>query len=232
MHSNPLNILALETSTEACSAALQSDGHVYARFEIAPRQHTHLLPQMMDAVLAEAGLDKGDINYCALANGPGAFTGIRIAAATAQGIAIGLGIPLVSVSSLATLAQVAFDRYAQPQSTLAALDARMQEVYWGVYQRDAQGLAVLSGNEQLSRCEQVVLPGELDLGCGHGWQVGQHCWAADLGPEMMIDDSLLPDAEAVLKLARQKIQNQQVTSAAQLDINYLRNQVAEKPRQK
>ncbi len=108
-----MNILALDSSTEACSAALlREDGEVFARFEIAPRQHTRLLPQMMNQVLGESGVEKSLLTHCAFANGPGAFTGIRIAAAQAQGIGIGLGIPLLPVSTLATLAQVSLDRYA------------------------------------------------------------------------------------------------------------------------
>ncbi len=138
-----VNILALDTATEACSAALlREDGCVFSEFEIAPRQHTRLLPRMMDAVIAAAAIDKRQLTHCAFSNGPGAFTGIRIAAAQAQGIGIALGIPLVPVSTLAVLAQVAFDR-GEAERVLVALDARMQEVYWAVYNRDASGLAEL-----------------------------------------------------------------------------------------
>jgi len=118
-----VNILAIDSSTEACSAALlREDGEVFACFEIAPRQHTRLLPQMMNQVLSESAVEKSRLTHCAFANGPGAFTGIRIAAAQAQGIGIGLGIPLLPISTLATLAQVSLDRYAYA-NTLADLES-------------------------------------------------------------------------------------------------------------
>ena len=100
------NILAIETSTEACSVALLTDkDQLFSEFALTPRQHTQYLPRMMDSVLVQAGLFKKDLTHIAYASGPGAFTGVRIAASTAQGISIGLNIPLVAISTLAILAQ-------------------------------------------------------------------------------------------------------------------------------
>ena len=88
-------IVALDTSTEACSAALQGrDGEIFAEFELAPRQHNRLLPAMLERLLEAAGLERAEITHCAFANGPGAFTGIRIAAAQAQGIGLALGMAM------------------------------------------------------------------------------------------------------------------------------------------
>lgn len=220
-----MNLLAIDTSTEACSTALlRDDGRVYSEFEIAPRQHTRLLPKMMDAVLMSAGCSKSSISHCAFANGPGAFTGIRIAASTAQGIGIALKIPLVPISTLATLAQVSLDRQCA-DTTLVALDARMGEVYWAVYRRDHNGLACLLGLERLDKINDVVIDGSISHGAGHGWLVGQAVWQPQ---STNVDGNLLPDAQSLLKLAEQAIHNGQVCAADKASINYLRNNVAEK----
>jgi len=143
-----VNILAIDSATEACSVALlREDGKVFGEFEIAPRGHNRLLPEMMRRVLSQAALKKSMLSHCAFSNGPGAFTGIRIAAAQAQGIGVGLNIPLIPVSTLAVLAQTSFDRYPH-NSVLVALDARMQEIYWALYRRDQRGCACLSGSER------------------------------------------------------------------------------------
>lgn len=224
-----MNLLAIDTSTEACSAALlRDDGRVYSEFEIAPRQHTRLLPKMMDAVLASARCSKSSISYCAFANGPGAFTGIRIAASTAQGIGIALKIPLVPISTLATLAQVSLDRQ-HADLTLVALDARMGEVYWAVYRRDHNGLASLQGSENLDRINDVVIDGSINHGAGHGWLVGEEVWQPQ---SMSVDGNLLPDAQSLLKLAEQAIRNDQACAVDKVSINYLRNRVAEKSKKR
>ena len=182
----------------------------------------------MDAVLKAADCARTSISHCAFANGPGAFTGVRIAASTAQGIGIALKVPLVPVSTLATLAQVSLDRQTG-DSTMVALDARMGEVYWAVYHRSAGGLAVLTGEESLNRIE-AVSPGIVpSCGAGHGWSVGQESWQSWAGTETIdIDATLLPEAKSLLKLAKDAIKQGQTCSTENISINYLRNQVAEK----
>ena len=227
-----MNILAIDTSTEACSAALlREDGQIFSEYELAPRQHTRLLPAMMDAVLDSSGLSKQSLTHCAFANGPGAFTGIRIAAATVQGIAIGLHIPVVQISTLATLAQTCFDKHRM-DSALIALDARMGEVYWAKYNREKSGLAVLNGGERLSKIGDLVIDSAAAMGAGHGWQVGGEIWHkkfVDHYP-VNIDADLLPAATALVKLAQQAVIANKIVSAENISINYLRNQVAEKSR--
>ena len=164
-----MNILALDTSTEACSAALwREDGAIFSEFEVAPRQHMKQLPLMMDAVLSAASVSRRSVTHCAFCNGPGSFTGIRIGAAQAQGIGLALGVPLVPVSTLAALAQTCLDQN-EFGNTLVALDARMQEVYWAIYSRDQDGFARLEGSEHVSPIDQLDTGADIECGAGHGW---------------------------------------------------------------
>ena len=218
-----MNILAIDTSTEACSAALlRDDGAVFSEFKIAPRQHVQLLPAMMDAVVSASEIPRQSISHCAFTNGPGAFTGIRIAAAQAQGIGIALDIPLLPVSSLAVLAQVCLDHFAC-DNALVALDARMQEIYWASYQRDATGRARLDGSERLGSVNELEIPAYIECGGGHGWLDELRARV-----QFPVDDSLLPNARALLKLATGAIEQNLGVDASNVSINYLRNRVAEK----
>lgn len=220
-----MNILAIDSATEACSAALlRADGEVFGEFEVAPRQHMRLLPQMMESVLAAGAVSSKMLTHCAFSNGPGAFTGIRIAAAQAQGIGIGLDIPLLPISTLATLAQTGLDRYPY-DSILVALDARMAEIYWAIYRRDDEGCAQLDGVERLGTGAELRDAAMPEFGAGHGW-LPELC----AGQEIPIDHQLLPDARALLKLAQQAIRHNRVYQASEISINYLRNRVAEKAR--
>ena len=203
-----VNILALDSSTEACSAALlREDGAVFAEFEIAPRQHNRLLPLMMDRVLANAELAKTMLTYCAYANGPGAFTGIR---------------PLLPISTLAIRAQKCLSEFDRDR-TLGALDARMEEIYWAVYTRDQTGLARLQDSERLDPIASVSIPPNIDCGAGHGWLPSLR-----EGVDFPIAAELLPDANSMLMLARDMAESGQTVSAEQASINYLRMQVAVK----
>ena len=220
-----MNILAIDSATEACSVALlREDGAVFAEFEIAPREHTRLLPEMMRRVLSQAAVAKSTLSHFAFSNGPGAFTGIRIAAALAQGIGIGLNIPLVPVSTLAVLAQTSFDRYAY-NNVLVALDARMQEIYWALYRRDQAGCACLMGNEQLTAADAIDYDESVESGAGHGWLAGLNPLAG-----IAVDDALLPNARSLLRLASRAVERQLTVAASDITINYLRNRVAEKAR--
>ena len=139
-------ILAIETATEACSAALYVDGEVSERFQLAPREHALLILPMIDALLVDAGMSLGALDAVAYGRGPGSFTGVRIAASVAQGVAFAADLPVVAVSTLASLALGAMSATGQ-HSVMSALDARMNEVYWGLYEREPAGLPRLQGEE-------------------------------------------------------------------------------------
>src|SRR5690606_11462243 len=128
-----MRLLAFETATEACSVAVLVDDAVIERFEIAPRRHAELALPWAGELLAQAGVAKSQLDAIAVGRGPGAFTGVRLAVALAQGIALALDRPVVGVSTLAALAALA--ARAHGDRVLAAIDARMGEVYLGAFVR-------------------------------------------------------------------------------------------------
>ena len=154
-----MNLLALETATESCSAALLTGGRIITRSEIAPRRHAELLLPMCESLLDEAGLRRSDLDVIAVGRGPGAFTGVRLAVSAAQGIALALDIPVVPVSSLAALALQAPDNGAD---TLALIDARMGEIYAARYRRTLEGV------ERTCHASEVSLGAAANV-IGTGW---------------------------------------------------------------
>ena len=148
-----MKLLAIETSTEACSVAVLADGQVFARHELAPRRHTQLVLPWADELLAEAGLRKSQLDAIAVGRGPGAFTGVRLAIALVQGLALALDRPVLPVSTLAVLAM-----QGQGDDILAAIDARMGEVYLGEFARDADGLVTATGEEIICPPARAPLP--------------------------------------------------------------------------
>lgn len=126
-------ILAVDTATENCSVALIMGNEVIARCEYAPREHTTKILPMVDSVLAEAGVKLNQLDALAYGRGPGSFTGVRIGIGIAQGLAFGADLPMIGVSTLAAMAQGSY-RTEQAEQVVAAIDARMGDVYWGQYQ--------------------------------------------------------------------------------------------------
>ena len=161
-----MNLLALETSTEACSVALLHGDWLIERFEIAPRRHAELALPWADAVLAEAGLARTALDAIAVGRGPGAFTGVRLGLSLAQGMALALDRPLIGISTLAALALRA--AAGEGEDVLAAIDARMGEVYACSY-RMRGGVPIALGEEQLAPPEAVAMDGAHWHGVGTGF---------------------------------------------------------------
>jgi tRNA threonylcarbamoyladenosine biosynthesis protein TsaB len=151
------NILALETSTNACSAALLINDSVSEKYQLAAREHSKLILPMIESLLAESELQLSNLNAIAFGCGPGSFTGVRIAAGITQGLAFGTGLPVLPVSSLRALAQTAYEE-VKAEKIVAAFDARMQEVYWGLYALDDNGLMKEVIKDSLSKPENIILP--------------------------------------------------------------------------
>ena len=217
-----MRLLAFETSTEACSVAVYVDGEVHERFAVAPRRHAELSLPWAEDVLVEAGVARSQLDAIAVGRGPGAFTGVRLAIALAQGIALALDRPVVPVSTLAALAL-----QAGGERRLAAIDARMGEVYLGTFARTADGLVALSE-------EVVVKPDAADLPAGDGWHgVGTGFDAANgalrlrlQGRLAAVDAAALPHAADVARLAAPVFAAGGGIAPERAEPAYLRNDVA------
>lgn len=219
-----MNLLALDTSTEACSCALYVSGESFSRSEIAPRQHAELILPMVDNLLAEAELSPNQLDGIAFGKGPGSFTGLRIACGVVQGMAFGLDIPVIPISSLATLAQLAYIEH-QWLHVAAAIDARMQEVYWGCYALDDNQLMQLRGEEQVCPPQSASLPFSANwMGMGSGWHTYHELLTSTLGDMEMQKDSY-PLAFAMLPLAVDAFQKGQMVTPENALPTYLRNNV-------
>lgn len=218
-------ILALETATEACSAALHlDDGTVVSRFEHAPRLQTQLLLPMVDALLAETGLTLKALDAVAYSRGPGAFTGVRIAASAAQGLAFGLDLPVLAVSSLQTLAQHVH-RLTGRERVLALFDARMDEVYAGAYVLQGTLMEPVAADGLFPPERVPELPGDWFL-------AGNGCALSMKLPGTLRVTGALPDvhphAHDLALLARAAFERGEARPADQALPVYLRDEVWQK----
>lgn len=218
-----MKLLAFETATEACSVALWLDGEVRERFELAPRRHAELSLPWAEQLLAEAGIGKSQLDAIAIGRGPGAFTGVRLAIALAQGIALALDKPIVPVSTLGALAL-----RAAGSRVLASIDARMGEVYAAAFElRDGDTFA-LSG-EIVAAPADVQLPDARNdwhgVGTGFGAAGGllQQRLASQLA---VVDATALPHAADVARLAALAYDRGEALAPERVEPAYLRNNVA------
>ncbi len=220
-----MNLLAIETATESCSAALCIDGRIIERSEIAPRRHADLILPMIESLLAEAGLARAQLDGIAVGRGPGAFTGVRLAIAVTQGLALALDVPVVPVSSLAALAQ---DAPASDASILAVIDARMGEVYAGTFRRGTDGLIEPIGEETIGKADALVLPQSIQWSIvGTGWDAYREALALRLpAAPVSADGARFPQARAVAQLAAPQFAAGRGLPPEQTLPVYLRDKVA------
>lgn len=218
-----MKLFALDTATEACSVALWLDGKTVERFEVAGRDHTQRLPAMAKALLAEAGLGWSQLDGLVCGTGPGSFAGVRIGVAYTQGLALAHGQPVVGLSSLAMLAEGA----GGTGRVLAAIDARMDEVYFAAFGREAGGGLRIETGAQVCRPEAVpALPGAARA-VGTGWGRYEIPLRMATGAQLTaIDGTALPHAAAALALALPEFRAGRAGDAALLAPIYLRNRVA------
>ena len=219
-----MKILAIDTSTEACSAAIFIEGEISDRYELAPRRHAELILPMVDQLLAEAELKLSDLDALAFDRGPGAFTGVRIASGVIQGFAFATDLPVVSISSLAALAQGAI---SDSDSLISAIDARMGEIYWGIYQTSEDGVVTLVDSENISKPEQIRIPdGDKWYGIGSGWNTYKEILTEQLTHQMTgFNGERYPHAKDIITLAIKEYQQGNVVSAEEALPVYLRNKV-------
>jgi tRNA threonylcarbamoyladenosine biosynthesis protein TsaB len=191
-----VRILAIDTATERCSVALASDDRMIERAVDTPRGHADLILPMIDAVLSAGGLTLDALDGLAFGRGPGAFTGLRIAAGVVQGLALGTGIEVVGISDLAALALA---HTVVGERAVVAIDARMREVYWAVYERDAPDEVRIVSDERVSPPTAVTLSAAVAVAAGTGFRAYpdllERMAAARAAPEA------LPTAAAIAALA-------------------------------
>ncbi|MBE9563532.1 MAG: tRNA (adenosine(37)-N6)-threonylcarbamoyltransferase complex dimerization subunit type 1 TsaB [Proteobacteria bacterium] len=218
-----MKILAIDTSTEACSCALHIDGEIKTRSQLAPQKHTKLILPMADELLAEAGIKPNQLDGLAVGKGPGSFTGLRIACGVAQGIAFAADIPVAPISSLATLAQATYIETGEKQ-ILAVIDARMEEIYYGYYVLNKQLIMQYQIPDQITKPDSIELPsiGQW-YGTGNGW-IYADILKNRLGTLLKnYQVEKYPQASAMIPLALEAFKLGQVVDAENLSPVYLRN---------
>ena len=217
-----MKLLALETATEACSVAVLVDGEVHERFEIAPRRHAELALPWAGQLLAEVGVAKSQLDAIAVGRGPGAFTGVRLAIAIAQGIALALDRPLLPVSTLAALAM-----RADGDRILASIDARMGEVYLGAFSRRGDDLVALDDEVVVKPDDATIPEGDSWHGVGTGFAAAEAALSLRMhGRLATVDAAALPRAADVARLAALAFARGEAVAAERIEPAYLRNNVA------
>lgn len=218
-----MKLLALDTSTAACSVAFWQDGQVLELFETAANRHSSLILDMVRQVLAESGASLRTCDAIAFGRGPGSFTGLRIGVGVVQGLGLGSDLPVVPVSSLHAQAM-----RAGGTDVLAALDARMGQLYWGLY--GAAGARTSGGDFEvmLTAPELVRIP----VGTGDWTAVGTGCdlyreaiQAANPGATMTFVVGSYPHAADVARIGAEECEAGRAVTAAQAAPEYVRNQV-------
>lgn len=226
-----MRLLALDTATECCSAALLVQGRLLTREALLVRGHAERILPMVDELLGEAGMSLNGLDAIAFGRGPGSFTGVRLAASVTQGLAFGAGLGVVPISDLRALAQRVFEEDPHVPRALVCNDARMQEVYWGCFERGGDGLAVERTAERVGPAGSVQLP--------HGWPeaagVGRGLAAypvlkalAGLSVKGHWDQLLPRAAEVALLAAPEAAAGRLLAPEAALPV-YLRDDVARPP---
>jgi tRNA threonylcarbamoyladenosine biosynthesis protein TsaB len=224
-----MNLLAIDTAVEQCSAALLINGKVWSRTESTARGHADLILPMIQSLLSETGFTLARIDGLAFGRGPGSFTGVRIAIAVIQGLALSRNLSVVGISDLAALAQRAAIRYSLPPSSqvLACIDARMHEVYWAWYGVTDDSLVDLIDGEYVTPPKLVRMgSAKIFYGAGTGWRAYPELQTA--ATRGRTDADLLPSAIEVSRLALKEFQLGRAVKATEARPVYLRNEVVSK----
>jgi tRNA threonylcarbamoyladenosine biosynthesis protein TsaB len=224
-----MKILAIDTATEACSAALAIDGTVFERYEVLGRGHAERILPMVQEVLAEGGVALAALDAIAFGRGPGGFTGLRIAAGVTQGLAYGASLPVVPVSDLAALAARAA-RLRGVRHVLACLDARMAQVYWAAFDCTDPAAPLPLTPERVSdpgdvRKGDCPLFGAL-FGAGHGFSAYPALHTL-LGDRLSgFDADLLPHAREIALIGAREAAAGRTVAPEEAQPVYLRDEVA------
>jgi tRNA threonylcarbamoyladenosine biosynthesis protein TsaB len=228
-----VKLLAVETSSIACSVALQVGDDRLERHVVEAKAHTRILLPMIRELLGEAGLNVADLDALVLGNGPGSFIGMRIGASVVQGLAFAAGLNIVPISSLAAVATEVFQNHAGSHVVIAQ-DARMSQVYLGCFERDKVGLPMPVGAEIIHDLEEIETIGKRSdvawLAAGAGWQQYPSLVGLQQASVTVLQDIDQPRASNLLLLAADAIESGKSIAPEQLQPAYLRDQVAVPPK--
>ena len=232
-----VNYLAIDASTEACSVALQINGKLYSRYDLCPQSHSLQLLPMVDEVLKEAGIKLSQCDGLIFGRGPGSFTGVRIGVGVAQGLAFTANLPVVGVSSLQAMAQLAFMQgkvqgkvKGQQVSVIAAIDARMGEVYNGYFMLDENNIMQPQCAEAVTPPEQLAqhlssVVNNVEYGVGTGWDAYSEKLSS-LKSNTGTPDVLFPSAEAMLAIGVIALEQGKGVAAEDAQPVYVRDTVS------
>ena len=227
-----MKLLAVETSSIACSVALQVDDDVQEQHVVEAKAHTRILIPMIKTLLDDAGLNVADLDALVLGNGPGSFIGMRIGASVVQGLAYAAKLNIVPISSLACIAADVFQNHAGNNVAIAQ-DARMSQVYFGCFERDDAGLPRAMGTERIHDLTEIEALSELAdlpwLAAGAGWEHYPTLAAMQRPKLTILQEITLPRAINLLRLAQVSIESGKSIPPEQLQPAYLREQVAVPP---
>ncbi len=223
-----MNLLAIDTSSDACSVALQAGENLSEKHSVKPREHTRILVPMIDELLQGSGIELADLDAVVLGNGPGSFIGMRIGASVAQGICYGAALKIVPVSSLAAIAAEAIETHGADQ-VLVAQDARMHEVYLGRFHRDADGLPLASADEEIRRIGVFDDLAEKHVAAGGAWQKFPELLKENHERISRFVEISVPRARHLLACGARALQNGGAIAPHALLPSYIRVKVAEIP---
>lgn len=217
-----MRVLALETSTEYCSVALWQDGAIVERCGLAVQKHSEMLIAMLDGVLQDSGFRIQHMDGIAFGMGPGSFTGVRIACGAAQGLAFGASLPVAGICTLQALAEA-----SGKEKVIAALDARMGEIYHAAYEKHDGAWVVVSEPCLCKPEDAPLLPGDDWFGAGSGFTMHGAVLAERYAGQLQgVDGAAVPQAAAIAALGAAQFAQGRGTDAAEALPLYLRDKVA------
>ncbi len=223
-----MRLLAIDTSSDACSVALQVGAETIDRHVVEPRAHTKILIPMIEELLGDAEVTLAELDAVVVGNGPGSFIGMRIGASVAQGICHGAGLQIVPVSSLAAIAAEVIEEHGA-ENILVAQDARMHQVYLGRFHADAARLPVAAEDEKICGIGPLMVPGGNYAAAGAGWDKYPDLLARNSHSIAVTTGVIYPRARYLLQLGARSKQAGRAIAPGALVPAYIRSKVAERP---
>jgi tRNA threonylcarbamoyladenosine biosynthesis protein TsaB len=227
-----MNFLAIDTSSDACSVALQLGDDVLENHVVQPREHTSILVPMIRDLLGQGGIACPDLDAIVLGNGPGSFIGMRIAASVAQGLAFASGRKIVPVSSMAAVAAEVLET-CEADNVVIAQDARMNEAYLGIYRRGRDGLPMAVTQEMLQPIARIAVPGEFGacelVAAGQAWRKYPELLDLNRAAISQLLDAAFPKASFLLGLGARMWRADGAIEPGALMPAYIRERVATPP---